>query len=86
LPRDEVLPAALAHAREFRLAAPASVALSKRLLWEGLGLSALEMMKRENPLFAWVGSQPDAREGVLAFLEKREPAWKLRPSMDLPER
>jgi enoyl-CoA hydratase/carnithine racemase len=86
LPRNEVLPAALAHAREFRLAAPASVALSKRLLWEGLGLTAPEMMKRENPLFAWVGSQPDAREGVLAFLEKREPAWKLRPSTDLPER
>jgi enoyl-CoA hydratase/carnithine racemase len=86
LPRDEVLPAALAHAREFRLAAPASVALSKRLLWEGLGLSAPEMMKRENPLFTWLGGQPDAREGVLAFLEKREPAWKLRPSVDLPER
>jgi enoyl-CoA hydratase/carnithine racemase len=85
LPRDEVLPAALAHAREFRLAAPASVALSKRLLWEGLGLTAPEMMEREGPLFAWVGGQPDAREGVLSFLEKREPAWKLRPSVDLPE-
>jgi enoyl-CoA hydratase/carnithine racemase len=86
LARDEVLPAALAHAREFRLAAPASVALSKRLLWEGLGLGAPEMMRRENRLFAWTGQQPDAREGVLAFLEKREPAWKLRPSVDLPER
>jgi enoyl-CoA hydratase/carnithine racemase len=86
LPRDEVLPAALAHAREFRLAAPASVALSKRLLWEGLGSTALEMMRRETPLFAWVAGQPDAREGVVAFLEKREPAWKLRPSRDLPER
>ena len=64
LPASEVLPAALAKAREFRLAAPVSVALSKRLLWEGLGV--------------------DAREGVLAFLEKREPAWKLRPSVDLP--
>jgi enoyl-CoA hydratase/carnithine racemase len=86
LPQAEVLPAALAHAREFRLAAPASVALSKRLLWEGLGLTAAEMMKREVPLFAWAGRQTDAREGVLSFLEKREPAWKLRPSVDLPER
>jgi len=85
LPRDQVLPVALAHAREFRLAAPASVALSKRLLWEGLGATAPEMMKREGPLFAWAGRQPDAREGVVAFLEKREPAWKLRPSVDLPE-
>ena len=57
---------------------PLSVALSKRLLWEGLGLSAPEMMRREVPLFAWPGAQPDAREGVVSFLEKREPAWKLR--------
>jgi enoyl-CoA hydratase/carnithine racemase len=85
LPAGEVLPAALAHAREYRLAAPASVAISKRLLWEGLALTPPEMMKREGPLFAWVGAQVDAREGVLAFLEKREPAWKLRPSRDLPE-
>jgi enoyl-CoA hydratase/carnithine racemase len=86
LPAAEVLPAALAYAREFRLAAPASVALSKRLLWEGFALDARAMMKRENRLFGWAGRQPDAREGVLSFLEKREPVWKLRPSLDLPER
>jgi enoyl-CoA hydratase/carnithine racemase len=85
LPAAEVLPAALAYAREFRLAAPASVALSKRLLWEGFGLDAPTMMKREAPAFGWAGRQADAREGVLSFLEKREPAWKLRPSVDLPE-
>ena len=27
----------------------------------------------------------DAREGVEAFLEKRDPRWSLRPSTDLPE-
>jgi enoyl-CoA hydratase/carnithine racemase len=84
LPASEVLPAALAYARELRLAAPVSVALSKRLLWEGI--AAHEMMKREAPLFAWSARQADAREGVVSFLEKREPAWKLRPSVDLPER
>lgn len=86
LPASEVLPAALAYAREFRLAAPVSVALTKRLLWEGFGLDAPAMMKREGRLFAWAGRQADAREGVVSFLEKREPAWKLRPSVDLPER
>jgi len=86
LPASEVLPAALAYAREFRLAAPVSVALSKRLLWEGFGLDAPAMMKREGRLFAWAGRQADAREGVVSFLEKREPAWKLRPSVDRPER
>jgi enoyl-CoA hydratase/carnithine racemase len=86
LPAGEVLAAALAHAREFRLAAPVSVALSKRLLWEGLSLSVPETMRREAPLFAWTAQQADAREGVTSFLEKREPAWKLRPSVDRPER
>ena len=27
----------------------------------------------------------DAREGVLAFLEKREPEWQMRPSKDMPD-
>jgi enoyl-CoA hydratase/carnithine racemase len=85
LPAAEVLPAALERAREFALAAPASVALSKRLLWQGLAMTPLEMMRRETPLFAWVGNQPDAKEGVLSFLEKRPPSWSLRPSRDLPE-
>ena len=86
LPAGEVLPAALAQAREFRLTAPVAVAISKRLLWEGLGLTASEMMKREAPLFGWVSRQPDAREGVQSFLEKREPAWKLSPRVDVPGR
>ncbi len=32
-----------------------------------------KVMARECPLFAWIGSQPDAREGVLSFVEKRPP-------------
>jgi hypothetical protein len=43
------------------------------------------MMRREAPLFAWTTRQPDAREGIESFLQKREPVWKLRPSADLPE-
>ena len=85
LPAAEVLPAAIAQAREFALAAPVAVALSKRLLWEGLGLDAREMMKREGPPFAWIGKHPDAREGVAHFLEKRAPHWRGSVSQDLPE-
>ncbi len=78
------MPAALAHAKEYLLAAPASVALSKRLLWESVGLTAPETMRKEGPLFAWVGRQADAREGVLHFLEKRPPRWQVSVSKDLP--
>ena len=30
------------------------------------------------------GSQPDSREGVTSFIEKRKPAWKMKPSKDFP--
>ena len=49
----------------------------------GPGVQA--MMAREAPLFAWTAGQPDSREGVVSFLEKRAPKWTLRPSEDLPE-
>jgi enoyl-CoA hydratase/carnithine racemase len=86
LPAAEVLPAARAWARDVALnAAPASVAISKRLLWEGVADSVPAMLRKEEALFDWVRRQPDAIEGVVAFVEKRPASWKLRPSTDLPE-
>lgn len=85
LPAEEVLPAALEYAKEYLLAAPASVAIAKRLLWESISPSIFETMKRESKLFDWTATQPDAAEGVASFLEKRPPKWNLRPSTDLPE-
>ncbi|HEU4429297.1 MAG TPA: enoyl-CoA hydratase-related protein [Myxococcota bacterium] len=84
LPASEVLPVALAKAREFALAAPLAVAMSKRLLWEGIALDAPAMMAREGPPFAWLGAHPDTREGIAHFLEKRAPRWTGRPSKELP--
>ena len=66
-------------------AAPVSVAISKRLLWEGLTSSVPEMLAREGKAFSWAGNQVDAKEGVLSFLEKRPPRWKLSASRDKPE-
>jgi enoyl-CoA hydratase/carnithine racemase len=85
LPADEVLPTALEHAREYLLAAPASVAIAKRLLWESIDPDITRSMKREAKHFKWTAEQPDSREGILSFMEKRAPVWKLRPSQDLPE-
>jgi enoyl-CoA hydratase/carnithine racemase len=85
LPAAEVLPAARAWARDVaEHTAPASVALSKRLLWEGVADSVPAMLKKEEALFDWIRRQPDAVEGVVSFVEKRPPTWKLRPSRDLP--
>jgi hypothetical protein len=39
----------------------------------------------QDNLVAWAGQQPDAREGVEAFLAHRTPQWQLRKVSDLPE-
>jgi enoyl-CoA hydratase/carnithine racemase len=84
LPADQVLNAALDWAREVaRYTAPVSVALSKRLLWEGLAASPLAVARKEHELLPWVCSQPDAVEGVRSFLEKRDPRFSLSPTRDL---
>jgi enoyl-CoA hydratase/carnithine racemase len=86
LPAVEVLPAALARAREVLLAAPVSVAITKRLLWRGLTAASFgEIGREEARMFGWSGQQADAREGVIAFVEKRAPQWKLSVTRDMPE-
>jgi enoyl-CoA hydratase/carnithine racemase len=86
LPASEVLPAALECARDIAVnTAPVSVAISKRLLWEGFAASVPEMRRREDALFVWAGEQADAREGVMSFLEKRTPEWKLSVARDKPD-
>jgi enoyl-CoA hydratase/carnithine racemase len=86
LPAEDVVPRAREWARDVAVnAAPASVAIAKRLLWEGVTETPVETMAKEKPLLAWVGKQADAAEGVRSFLERRPPEWKLRASADLPE-
>jgi enoyl-CoA hydratase/carnithine racemase len=85
LPAAEVLPAALEWARDVAAnTSPASVAISKRLLWEGVADSVPASLRKEEALFDWIRRQPDAVEGVVAFVEKRAPQWKTAAS-DLPE-
>ena len=66
--------------------APVSVAMTKRLIWAMWNEHHAEGAQRsDTENFWWVGKQADSREGVTAFLEKRKPAWKMKPSKDLPE-
>jgi enoyl-CoA hydratase/carnithine racemase len=81
-----VLPAALKWARDVASnTAPVSVAITKRLMWEDARSEAIAMFDRETSLLPWLGGQPDAAEGVMAFLEKRQPEWSMRPSQDMPD-
>ncbi|HXM58132.1 MAG TPA: enoyl-CoA hydratase-related protein [Candidatus Dormibacteraeota bacterium] len=76
--RDQVLPAALEIAEDIAAnTAPLSVAVTKRLVYEGLTEPDREAAQgRENAAFWWMGKQADAAEGITAFLEKRPPRWR----------
>lgn len=76
LPADDVLPAALALARDIAdNAAPASVAASKRLLWDSFDLDRDAIGRRETEIHLDLMRLDDAKEGVRAFLERRPPRW-----------
>ena len=83
-PKDQLLEAAHEMAKDYANTAPASVAITKHLLWQGLDSSPKKMMEAEGPSFAWLGNQPDAKEGIMSFLEKRAPAWELS-AQDVPD-
>jgi enoyl-CoA hydratase/carnithine racemase len=84
---DELLPAAMALAREIAdNTAPVSVALTRQMLWRGL--------EADHPMTAHMaesrgimarGVSADAKEGIGSFLEKRPPAYPDKVSSDLPD-
>ena len=86
VPASEVVPLAIARARDMAInAAPVSMALSKRLVWESLEYPLSTIHRREGALFAWTTRQPDSKEGTMAFLEKREPKWSMSVTTDYPD-
>ncbi len=86
LPAAEVLPAALDVAHDIAVnVAPLSAALSKRLLWQAMDLGPEEVGRLETEYHHAVMGRPDATEGVMAFLERRDPDWRLRVPRDWPE-
>lgn len=86
VPREEVLGTALELAREIAVfAAPAAAGLTKELVYTGL----LETDRQaafalETKIIFWLGQQPDAMEGVMALLQKREPSFTGPKDAPLP--
>jgi len=87
LPREQVVPKAMAIAKEIAENTSAvSVALSKALLWHGHGEKDPQSAHLiESRCFYWMGCQKDSYEGVQSFLEKRGPKFPMKVSTDMPD-
>src|SRR4051812_15870983 len=86
-PAGEILDAAYALAAEIvENTAPVSVALTRQLLWRMLGAShPMEAHRADSRAMLARGQSADAREGVTAFLEKRDAHFPDRVSDGLPD-
>ncbi|WP_216896233.1 enoyl-CoA hydratase/isomerase family protein [Nocardia alni] len=72
----EVLPTALSVAQDIAGgSAPLPAALSKRLLWEGLGMTPEAVGQLESELNTFVAKSIDGGEGMAAFRDRRQPRW-----------
>jgi enoyl-CoA hydratase/carnithine racemase len=78
VPRDEVVPAALALAERIGENSPVAVRLSRQLVREAGELTEAAAWKRNNELAIEVFASGDSVEGATAFAEKRAPVWKSR--------
>lgn len=87
LPADRVLDRALEVARGMVSGtAPVSAALTRQLMWRMLGASGPEVAHRAESIGIYVrGTSDDVREGVEAFLDKRDPKFPNRVSDGLPD-
>jgi enoyl-CoA hydratase/carnithine racemase len=83
---ERLLPVARELALEIaRNTSAVSVALSRQLLWKGLGADhPMEAHRLDSRCMEYMGRSADAYEGVAAFLEKRPARFTMRPSTDMP--
>jgi enoyl-CoA hydratase/carnithine racemase len=65
-------------AAEICKSAPLGVQKIKEAVRRGLDLPMPDALRLERELYEWLQTTEDAREGALAFAEKRAPRWKAR--------
>ena len=75
VPDDQVVPTAMAIAEEIAEKSPPAIRLAKQGLNRSEWMTLKEGYEFECTLTAAVRRTPEAKEGALAFLEKRKPAY-----------
>ncbi len=86
-PPGDLLPAAMAIAHAMTdNSAPVSIALTRQMMWRGLGFAhPMEAHRIDSRAILSRSHSTDASEGVAAFLEKRDAHFPGRVSADMPD-
>lgn len=84
---DALLPRAREIAAEIvENTSAVSVAMIRQMMWRMLGADhPMEAHKIDSRGMKYMGAAADVKEGVMAFLEKREPDFTMKPSSDMPD-
>jgi 2-(1,2-epoxy-1,2-dihydrophenyl)acetyl-CoA isomerase len=75
VPDDQVLPEAMKIAKHLAKGPTGSFGETKRLILSGATESLESQMERESRAIAAMAAAPDGREGIAAFVEKRNPVF-----------
>jgi enoyl-CoA hydratase len=76
VPAGQAVDAAKELAGRVALGGPLALAATKRVIIESADWPAAEAFQRQGEIIMPVFVSADAREGALAFAEKRQPVWK----------
>jgi len=75
---DQVMPRAMALAEEIAASAPVAVSMMKRSIYRGLNWDAMAAAEWEAHCQSRTFEMEDAKEGIAALLEKRQPVFRGR--------
>lgn len=73
VPDADLLKSAFTWAQELANGAPLALAATKRMLWNGVGLSVEACLPEESRTVSELSGTADAREGLAAVIERRKP-------------
>ena len=76
VPAGEALAAARDLAGRIALGGPLALTATKRVIVESADWDSAEAFQRQGKIITPVFTSADAREGALAFAEKRQPQWR----------
>jgi 2-(1,2-epoxy-1,2-dihydrophenyl)acetyl-CoA isomerase len=75
VPDDDLLDEARRIATDLAAGATRALAASKRLLWDGLGATVESRLPEESRTVSELSGTQDAREGLIAVIERRAPSF-----------